>query len=296
MHEIDKSTIDKRLLHQFLTVYDVNSVSRAAEILEINQSSVSHALERLRKIVGDPLFVRSGRGIAPTERAHVIATEAREIIVRLDNLVSTPIYNPLLDTEPFTVMANDYEIETVIKPRFAAIREKAPLATLRIINSASGSDIPEMLRKHVADLVLNPDCDVDATDIKQKRIFSDQEEVFYDSSIRNAPLSIDEYCSAQHAMLVLGNIRITEIESTLLEQGRTRKIVLETQTFSALADLIRGTDIVATMPSKLSKTAFLGFDKCQAPFSLQPFSIMQMWHVSNDNSPRNKWYRSMFVV
>lgn len=294
MHKSDRSTIDNHLLHQFLTIYENSSVSRAAEILEVNQSTVSHALERLRKIVKDPLFVRAGRGIVPTERAHEIALEAREILSRIDTLIAVPDFDPCADKEPFTIMANDYEIETVIKPRLALLRKKAPSSSLRIVNAVSGRDIPEVLRNHSVDLVLNPDIDVDAVDIKQKRLFSDKEIVFYDATIRKAPLSLDEYCSAKHAMLVLGKIRITEIEKILLEQNRTRHIVLETPTFASLSALIKGTDIVATMPMKLSETMFSDFEMCQPPISIPSFSIMQMWHTTMDKSPRNKWYRSIF--
>ena len=295
MVKSDRLSIDRHLLHQFLTIYEVSSVSRAAEILGVNQSSISHALERLRKIVQDPLFVRSGRGIVPTERAHEIALEAREILLRMDRLVALPVYDPALDKEPFTIMANDYEIEMVIKPRLSEIRDKAPCATLRIVNAISGRDIPDVLRNHSVDLVLNPDVDVDAPDIKQKRLFSDDDQVFYDASVRKAPVGLDDYCEAKHAMLVLGDIRTSDIELLLQEQNRTRLVVLETPTFSSMARLMKGTDIVATMPKKLSENLFADFEVCAPPFQATSFSIMQMWHVSMDKSPRNLWYRTILT-
>lgn len=293
MHDSNMFTIDRRLLHQFLVVYDSNSVSRAADQLQINQSSVSHALERLRKIIGDPLFVRSGRGIAATERANEIAPEAREIVRRMDLLVSKPAYDPATDSGVFTIMANDYEIQTVVKPSLPAIRKLAPMVTMRIINAASGPDIPELLRSGKVDLVLNPNVDVDASDIKQKRLFSDSEVVFYDPEIRKAPKSLNDFCKARHAMLVLGDIRITDLERELEKRKLSRHVVLEAPTFFAVGDLIRGTDIIAAMPSRLSTTIFRSFQFTNLPVSIPSFSIMQMWHNRMDSSPRHKWFRSI---
>ena len=69
MSAIDHSDIDGRLLQMLLAVTEERSVTRAAARLDVTQSAVSHQLDRLRAITGDPLFVKSGRGIVPTARA-----------------------------------------------------------------------------------------------------------------------------------------------------------------------------------------------------------------------------------
>ena len=69
MNPIDTFNLDFRALSTFLAVLDEGSVSRAALRLGVTQSAVSHTLERLRQALGDPLFVKSGRGIVPTRYA-----------------------------------------------------------------------------------------------------------------------------------------------------------------------------------------------------------------------------------
>ena len=68
MNRIDHLDLDGKSLTTFLTVLEEMSVSRAAERLGVTQSAVSHALDKLRTILDDPLFVRVGRGIEPTAR------------------------------------------------------------------------------------------------------------------------------------------------------------------------------------------------------------------------------------
>ncbi|KJY75209.1 LysR family transcriptional regulator [Vibrio nigripulchritudo] len=291
MHKTDFLAIDGKLLTQFLAIYDFQSVSRAAQHLNINQSSASHALERLRKILDDPLFVRSGRGLIPTERADTVALDARVVLAKLEAMTIDMTYDPSLDKGEFTIMANDYEIEHIIKPVFPIFQRQAPELTIRIVHAISGLDIPTALREGVADLAINPDIDIDATDIRQKRLISDHDVVYYDPDFRSAPQSLDEYCQARHGIIVLGDIKKTEADSQIIAKGKQRKIAVKTGSFNALASLIRGTDIITTMPSNLADSIFKGLAHCPAPVDLTPYSIVQLWHQQNSHSARHKWVR-----
>jgi len=75
--------LDGHLLQLLLAVVEAGSVTGAAQRLGVTQSAVSHLLDKLRTITGDPLFVKSGRGIVATARAEELAAQARGIIARL---------------------------------------------------------------------------------------------------------------------------------------------------------------------------------------------------------------------
>ena len=59
--------IDLHLIRVLHTVLTERSVSRAAVRLGMHQPAVSASLKRLREFSGDPLLVRSGSGMVPTE-------------------------------------------------------------------------------------------------------------------------------------------------------------------------------------------------------------------------------------
>ena len=80
MSQFDHSDLDGKLLQLLLAVMEEQSVTRAAQRLGVTQSAVSHLLDKLRAIVGDPLFVRSGRGIVATARAEALAVQARLLL------------------------------------------------------------------------------------------------------------------------------------------------------------------------------------------------------------------------
>ncbi|MFY7907116.1 MAG: LysR family transcriptional regulator, partial [Burkholderiaceae bacterium] len=78
----DAPRLDAHALRLLVAVVDTGSITRAAEQLGITQSGVSHQLDKLRAITGDPLCVKNGRGIAPTARARLLADEARDLLQR----------------------------------------------------------------------------------------------------------------------------------------------------------------------------------------------------------------------
>src|SRR5260221_6804104 len=69
MHLMNISNFDLNLLRVFDAMMAERNVTRAAQRVFLSQPAVSHALARLRKEIGDPLFVRAGREMIPTARA-----------------------------------------------------------------------------------------------------------------------------------------------------------------------------------------------------------------------------------
>ena len=87
--------LDGHTLRTFLTVLELSSVSRAAEKLDVTQPAVSHILRRLRHILGDPLFIRTGHRLTPTETALALKANAIEALDSLQRLTEQRAFNPL---------------------------------------------------------------------------------------------------------------------------------------------------------------------------------------------------------
>lgn len=293
MSETDYSSLDGRLLQVFLSVYDSESVSEAARRLDVNQSTISHSLTRLRKILGDELFVRSGRGIAPTERAHVVADQARSLLVEMKRFTDPVDYEPQNDEGSFTIAAGEFEIDAALSTLFHELRRQAPHLTLRIVRPASQADVIQLLRDDDVDLALAPTLDSSESDLFQNVLFDDHDLCFYDEAVVNAPATLDDYCAAPHAIVVTGDFRRTEIDAGLAEFRRSRHIVLEAPSFGALAEMIRGTNTIATLPSLLQQSSFFGFGSIEPPLPLAPFTISQIWHRRNAKSQRHRWMRDL---
>ncbi|MEM1415851.1 MAG: LysR family transcriptional regulator, partial [Myxococcota bacterium] len=72
MHAVQLSAIDLNLLVILSALLETRSVKDAAARVSLSPSATSHALGRLRELLGDPLLVRAGRQLVPTPRAEAL--------------------------------------------------------------------------------------------------------------------------------------------------------------------------------------------------------------------------------
>ena len=125
------SGADLSLLLVFEAVYAERQISRAAQRLGLAQPTVSNALGRLRRLTGDALFVRTGRGMEPTPHAERLAAPLREALAMLrGTLQARSQFDPAQDRRHFTLFLTDLG-EAFFLPRLLArLRDAAPGVTL----------------------------------------------------------------------------------------------------------------------------------------------------------------------
>ncbi|TNE77076.1 MAG: LysR family transcriptional regulator [Gammaproteobacteria bacterium] len=289
MNPVDSLNLDFRALSTFLAVLDEGSVSRAAERLGVTQSAVSHTLERLRKSLGDPLFVKSGRGIVPTQYALQAGPHIRQILDDLQSLSVGPPFSPSSAEFTFTIAANDYQRDLLLPGLVKTLRQQAPGIQLQVM--PSGIPTADMLRKDVCDLIISPHAP-EATDIMQRGLTADRMVVFYDPSIRQAPADLAEYLKADHISLLFASGEKPSLETSLTARGLTRRNVVTVSNFSGLPEFLRGTDMLATAPERMSMHLLRDFAWVPLPFDFKPFTLLMLWHRRNQNDPAHKWLRN----
>src|SRR6478672_13503565 len=107
---VNLSAVDLNLFLVLHAVLEERSATRAAARLHVTQSAVSNALARLRVLLGDPLVVRSGRGLVPTPRAEELAPLLREIAERVALALDRRGFVPEQSTRTFTIgLADSYQ-------------------------------------------------------------------------------------------------------------------------------------------------------------------------------------------
>ena len=114
MKKIDYTSVDGSLLRTFLVILEENSASAAAARLGVTQSTVSHALAKLRQFTGDPLFVRSGQALLPTEVALSLKEPVQSILDDLRGLTHRRDFNPASEDMRFVIAANDMQRDLVL--------------------------------------------------------------------------------------------------------------------------------------------------------------------------------------
>ena len=128
----DQSLFDKIDLHLIRVLHTVlteRSVSRAAIRLGMHQPAVSASLKRLRDFADDPLLVRSGAGMVPTETGLRMLEPSASILRAAEMLFSDARgFDPTTARTTFRVAASDYLDPLFLPQLVAQIKTQAPLA------------------------------------------------------------------------------------------------------------------------------------------------------------------------
>lgn len=280
--------LDIRGLRVLVSVLDEGSVSRAAERLGVTQPAVSHALEKLRHQLGDALFVRDGRGIVPTNRTLELESEVRDILDRVRALNVPTAFDPSDSRMSLTIAANDFQRDLLLPALHRRLREALADLTLDIV--PSGMPTPDILAKGHADLLITPH-PPDGAQMYQRQLLVDRQVCFFDPAIRRAPRTRAAYLAARHITLTFGPGEHARLDSHLREQGVNRKIELRVSNFSAIPPFLRGTDLVATLPSLLKLGPMQDFSSCVAPVDTGPFAMYAVWHRRVHQDPAHRWLR-----
>lgn len=289
MNSIDTFNLDTRALATFVAVLDEGSVSRAAVRLGVSQSAVSHTLDRLRQALGDALFVKSGRGIVATRYAVQAGPHIRQILDELHALPSGPPFRPETAEFSFTIAANDYQRDLLLPGLADIFRQQAPGIRLQVI--PSGIPTADMLRKDVCDLIISPHAP-ETTDIMQRGLMTDHMMVFYDPACRTAPETLADYLRADHIGILFGAGEKTALEGSLAARGLKRKTAVTVSNFSGLPAFLRGTDMLATAPQRMSSQLLNGFASAPLPFDYKPFTLLMLWHKRHQSDPAHRWIRN----
>lgn len=293
MNHFDWSDLDARALQQLVAVVDTGSVTGAAQQLGVTQSAVSHQLDKLRAITGDPLFVKSGRGIVATARAQQLAEDARGLLRQLERFAHAGDFDPARWQATVTIAANDFQRDVLLPALAQRLREAAPGVVLRVIPS----DVPslEMLRDRVCDIAISPR-PPEGSDILQQRIFEDRYRVFYDPAVRRAPATVQDYLAADHATVVYEPRRSLYLDRTLEAQGIRRRFVVTVPGFAGLPAFIKGSPLLATAPSLLRHSLMRDLAHTEVPVPCPTMPMYLIWHRQHHAEASHRWLREQLLA
>jgi len=296
MNEIDHLEIDGHALRLFLAVLEEGSVTAAATRLGLTQSAVSHNLQKLRRILHDPLFVKSGRGIIATGHAHALAERARQLLDDMRVFASGAQFDPATADLALTVAANDFQRDLLLPTLFRLLETETHSISLRAIPS----QVPtaEMLRDNHCDLLITP-LPPAATDVLQKRLLVDRYVCYYDAAMRRPPTTAEEYLAARHVTVVYSDNERLQFDKQLSAAGFQRQVAVSVPNFSGVPAFLRGSLMLASMPSLLQGHLMRDFASVAVPLDAvldRGFGDLPMymaWHRRMQQDPAHVWLRGM---
>ena len=143
MREVNLAGVDLNLLPALEALIRRRNVTRAAADVGLSQPAMSRALARLRALVGDPILVKAPGGLAPTARAAALLPHLTGALDRLGGVIHAPDFQPETLDRAFHIAAADVQAVLLGPPLLAAMRARAPRASLRFV--PVGADVRERI-------------------------------------------------------------------------------------------------------------------------------------------------------
>jgi DNA-binding transcriptional LysR family regulator len=286
--------LDLNLLQTFHEVHAAGSVSRAAERLGLSQPTVSHALSRLRVLYGDPLFVRTQRGMVPTAKAQRLARAVEHALSTLEVAIrETEAFDPRASSRTFRLHMSDIGETIFLPPLIGALSADAPGVKLEAFQLDDAEILPALEGGRV-DLALGY---IPALTGARKQFLLHERYVVL--LRRGHPLAPAR--PTRNALAKLNYVMVRSHPASgraLAELGVADRIRLTLPHFMVLPRILAESDLAVVMPSRLAE-AFLrmgDYVVWRPRVGLPRFDVSVHWFWRYESEPGNRWLRETIVT
>lgn len=288
--------IDLHLIRVLHTVIAERSVSRAAVRLGMHQPAVSTALKRLRDLSGDPILVRSGGGMQPTDAALRMLEPAAAILQSAEHLFTDArAFDPRSSARTFRIAASDYLDPQFLPKLVAHLKKQAPLCAVELQALSQGVDYSGQLAQGEVDVVIG-NWPQPPTELRMAQLFSDEAVCLVSQShpaVRRG-WTAEEWLDAEHiAPMPTHPGAKGVIDEALNAQGLHRNIAVRCAHFGLMPQMVASSLLVLTTGRQFCEryAAQLPLAILPVPVPLPQMRYYQLWHDRTHHSSAGTWLR-----
>ena len=298
MHSMNINGLDLNLLLVFNALIETKSVSKGAKLIGLSQPAMSHALNRLRLILGDDLFLRTPKGMIPTPRAESIKDTITSSLAQLENgLFNSSKFDPQSEKRVFTITSSDCECMTFIPYLISSILKNSPGMSLDFRHpnlETFYSDLDSSKVDLALGIGLRP-----RNNLVIKKIF-DEDYICLtrkDNPLVGDKVTLSEYLKLEHILINPLGGRKGIVDNALEKIGVQRKIRVSIPQFSLSPWIFLNNNLIVTIPKTLGEEflKILPVKSFDPPVEIQSLEGHMVWHKRNDNDPGHMWLRKKII-
>jgi DNA-binding transcriptional LysR family regulator len=254
--------------------------------LSLSPSAVSHGLGRLRRLLNDPLFLRTPRGVVPTARALELGPPVAEVLARVRAVVgSAAPFDARSSTRRFAIGAPDGAAAVFLPRLLTLLRKRAPgidIATRQALPREGVESIDEAwramleaLEARALDVAVLPVANVPAR-FESQLLYAEDFAIAVRAGhpfIRRPTLP--RYVSSEHLVVSQNGDPTGFVDVALAKQGLSRRVTLTVPSFSFALSLVADSDLLCAVPRRLLTlhAKRLGLRAVDAPLELPTFRL-----------------------
>jgi DNA-binding transcriptional LysR family regulator len=278
--------LDLNLLKIFDAVSKEGSVSRAALRLGLTQPSVSHGLRRLRTLLGDPLFVRSAKGVAPTAPARRLAQSIGAALAAVQGAIDeSRQFEAASARRTFRLHTSDFGEVVFLPTLIKAIALRAPGVTVET-RQLSWPELPAMLDSGGVDVAIGylPTL---TQPFEQRRLFREQYVLLSRKRGRRAAPPRGLVAVSSHPPSL----------QLLADEGLLERVLVTVPHFMVVPALLAELDLAVVVPRQAAErfARYGPFELAPLPGAVRRFDVGLHWSARSRNDPANRWLRELVV-
>lgn len=247
--------LDLNLLKVFDAMMRTRSVTLAADSLDLTQSATSHALQRLRKALDDPLFVSTSKGMQPTPFALRVGERVTHALMLLTKCFEEEReFVPATTTRTFTMFVSDIGDIIFLAALLSFFKKHAPHAKLKAVGS-SFKHVGKELETGEVDIAVSV-LPVLGPGFYQQTLFREQYVCIarVDHPEIGDKITARQFRQASHVLVTTEGTGHEIIEKHLIKNGVSPNISLRIPHFLAAPAIVANSDAIATIPGRLAST------------------------------------------
>jgi DNA-binding transcriptional LysR family regulator len=250
IHFMNLNSLDLNLLVALDALLREANVSRAAMRIGLSQPAASHALQRLRDLIGDPLLVRVGARMELTPRAMALRGPLAQTLEQVRGLFVPDAFDAARSERQFRLMMPDLAVELLIPPLMERIARVAPNIRIDVVPwRGSAIFTPEFAR--TIDLVISLGNAFNG--FHRQLLYTDSDAL---AVRRGHPIGArlrkkDVFLNAQHVAVIKHGQDADLIDRWLRPMGIERRIALVVPDYIEAMHVTARTDLVAFVPRRL---------------------------------------------
>ncbi|MDH7797842.1 DNA-binding transcriptional LysR family regulator [Beijerinckia sp. GAS462] len=290
--------LDLNLLRVFEALMREQNVSLAAERLNLTQPAVSNALNRLRAVFEDQLFVRTRNGMEPTPVALALYEPIQQGLTSIRSALSEGLaFDPATSQRNFTIITTDVGELTYVAQLLRMLSREAPHIDLEVME-ASREEYEKLLDSGKADFALGRfkisdsfRCELIGSCIYVAVMCSTYARKL--GIKKGSVIPYDTFLGLAHVDVMPRGATANPIAPALGRDAARRRIALTIPHTSVLSGLLPDTELVATVPqpavSSLCRSGALTW--AYLSFETEITQLFMGWHKRQDSDKGHVWIR-----
>jgi DNA-binding transcriptional LysR family regulator len=290
------AAIELKLLVVFDALMTERRVSLAARRIGMSQPAMSNALNRLRHLLKDQLFIRSAEGMRPTPRAIELSMPIASALKQIQEALEPHRFDPA-DADWVCNLALSDQATVVILPRLLALLSRtAPRIRLRI-RPKSNLLVQDQLEAAEIDLAVGVMPTL-ARRFDQAVLFHDRYVcmVCKDHPLAGKPITVRDFGTADHLVVRPSLDRESRLDQELRKLGQSRKVILNVTQFLSVPQILPGTRLVACLLQSVAQHFDPQLFYCApVPFPVGPIAVTVAWTKARAQHAAIAWMRQQLA-